>query len=54
MVQDISIYFEKCSPFCNSNNCPNIEPYYKDPFSDLCVNDCADGYTEVGDLCVVT
>ena len=54
IVQDISLYFEKCSSFCQSNDCPVSLPYFKHPINPVCVSDCPDGYTEVGDLCVET
>jgi len=54
IVQDISLYFEKCSSFCQSNDCPLSLPYFKHPVNAICVGDCPDGYTEVGDLCVET
>jgi hypothetical protein len=54
IVQDISIYFEECSSFCMSNDCPPSLPYFKHPVSDICVSDCPNGYTEAGDLCVIT
>lgn len=54
IVQDISLYFEKCSSFCQSNNCPATLPYFKHPTLATCVSDCPDGYTESGDLCVET
>ena len=45
MVQDISLYYEKCLPVCGSNNCP-VEPYYKHPTQAICVNNCPIGFTE--------
>ena len=36
-----------------SNDCPDLTPYYKDPFQARCVDDCQDGYTEVGNDCVI-
>jgi hypothetical protein len=62
IIQDVSVYFEKCATYCNSNICPNSEPYFKhftndecvadcspnysDDINKICVNDCPDGYTE--------
>ena len=54
IVQDISLYFEKCSSFCGSNDCPASVPYFKHPVHAVCVSDCPNGFTEVGDLCVET
>ncbi len=52
IVQDISLYFEKCSSFCMSNDCPLSLPYFKHQTNDMCVNDCSNGFTEKGDFCV--
>ena len=54
IVQDISLFFEECSSFCLSNDCPASLPYFKHPVSDICVSDCPFGYTESGDLCAAT
>ena len=27
IIQDISVYYEKCLPYCQSNDCPSIEPF---------------------------
>jgi hypothetical protein len=51
MVQDISIFYEKCSSFCMSNECPPTEPYFKDPVLLKCVNSCPAGYVESGNGC---
>lgn len=40
MLQDISIYYEKCLPICNSNICPDAMPYFKDLNVDQCVASC--------------
>lgn len=53
IVQDISIYYEKCESFCGSNICPNIEPYYKHPSLPECVSNCPFGYTESGSNCIL-
>ncbi len=29
IIQDISVYFEKCQTFCGSNLCPDDLPYFK-------------------------
>jgi len=50
MIQDISLFYEKCSSICGSNDCPT-EPYYKHPTQSICVSDCPDGYTESGAGC---
>lgn len=44
-IQDISLYSEKCSSFCLTNDCPDLTPYYKDPVLAKCIDDCPDGYT---------
>jgi hypothetical protein len=51
-LQDISLYSQKCADYCLSNNCPDLTPYYKDPFASRCVDDCQDGYTESGTTCI--
>lgn len=61
MIQDVTIYYEKCQSYCGSNDCPATEPYYKHrtdlrcvnlctpDFADIpnnvCVNDCPNGFT---------
>lgn len=52
IVQDISIYYERCPTHCTSNDCPDTSPYQKHPSLGKCVNDCPDGYTEDGNNCV--
>jgi len=56
IIQDISLYYEKCSSFCGSNDCPATTPYYRDPdtVTAKCVSDCPHGYTESGNNCVIT
>ena len=51
-LQDISLYSQKCADYCLSNNCPDLTPYYQDPFASRCIDDCPDGYTESGTTCV--
>jgi len=53
IVQDISLFYEKCSSFCGSNICPTA-PYFKHPSLNECVADCPNGYTESGNNCVPT
>lgn len=48
MIQDITIYYEKCLSYCNSNDCPVSGTYYKHPTLDKCVSDCPDGFKEDG------
>lgn len=48
MIQDISVYFERCPTHCNSNKCPDTGSYYTHPDLTSCVNDCPDGYDENG------
>ena len=43
MLQDITIYAEKCKSLCGSNVCP-IMPYYKDPNALQCISICPIGY----------
>jgi hypothetical protein len=61
MIQDISIFYEKCSDLCTSNDCPSSGTYYKhrtlakcvsdcnpdfaDSTMNSCVSDCPNGYT---------
>lgn len=53
IVQDISVYYEKCLPYCNSNDCPSIEPYYKQLGVDSCVNNCSPNFADPLDfMCV--
>ena len=52
IIQDISIYYEQCSSYCGSNDCPAIKPYYKDPLLTKCISSCPVGYTESGNYCV--
>ncbi len=52
MVQDITVFYEKCKPMCNSNICPDALPYFKHPLEQKCVNICPAGYVENGDQCV--
>jgi hypothetical protein len=52
-LQDISLYSQKCADFCVSNDCPDLTPYYQDPFLPRCVENCQDGYTENGTSCVI-
>lgn len=40
MIQDITVYFEKCPEACQSNNCPDAPPYYKHRTLPQCLNDC--------------
>jgi len=54
LLQDVSIFYEKCETYCASNDCPNSKPYFKDPLQNRCVADCPDGYTESGNICVST
>ena len=54
MIQDITIYYEKCLPYCGSNNCPDTVPYYKQLNSLSCVNDCSPNYADVNGLQCVT
>ena len=52
LIQDISIYYEKCHSYCGSNDCPNIEPYYRHPVNLQCISDCPEGFNEaVGNTC---
>lgn len=51
MIQDVSIFYEKCLPYCQSNNCPDTLPYYKHPSQSICVNQCPAGYIEAGQNC---
>lgn len=51
MVQDISIYLEKCATICVTNDCPSVTPYYKHPTDDRCVNVCPLGYIGDVDTC---
>ena len=44
MVQDVSIYFERCEHQCLSTNCPVVLPHYKLSNANTCVSDCPDGY----------
>jgi hypothetical protein len=50
LLQDFSIFYEKCETYCASNDCP-AKPYFKHPSQNKCVADCPDGYTESGNLC---
>lgn len=45
IIQDISLFYEKCASFCGSNDCPANTPYYRHPVDAKCVLDCPDGYT---------
>jgi len=51
-IQDISIYFERCQTYCESNDCPDAEPYYKDPINTKCLSSCPNGYSESGQNCI--
>lgn len=67
MIQDVTIYYEKCNSYCGSNDCPLVEPYYKhrtdlrcvsvctpdyaDIPNNVCVNNCPNGFTEDGVNC---
>lgn len=46
-LQDISLYSQKCADYCLSNNCPDLTPYYKDPFASRCIDDCPDDILRV-------
>jgi hypothetical protein len=48
MVQDISIYYERCPTHCGSKHCLDAGPYYTHPDIVSCVNDCPDGFNEDG------
>ncbi len=50
MIQDISIYFEKCPVYCGSNNCPDTGPYYKNGALAQCVNNCNPTYADIPNL----
>lgn len=52
MIQDISVYFERCFPYCKSNVCPDTTPYYKHPSEDKCVMQCPKGSMIDGNQCV--
>jgi hypothetical protein len=54
LLQDFSIFYEKCETYCASNDCPDVKPYFKHPSQNKCVADCPDGYTESGTICVST
>ena len=54
IIQDISVYYEKCFTFCGSNLCPDDLPYYKLLGPNECVAKCPHGYKEDGNNCVVT
>ncbi len=54
IIQDISIYYEKCQSYCGSNDCPDVEPYYKHPTLNKCVSLCPPGYTESANDCIPT
>lgn len=54
MIQDITIYYEKCLPYCGSNDCPDIMPYYKQLNTLQCVSDCSPYFADtVGLQCVI-
>jgi len=50
IIQDISVYYEKCLPYCQSNDCPSIEPYYKQLNIASCVNNCSPNFASPVDL----
>lgn len=53
MIQDFTIYYEKCFSYCGSNDCPNLVPYYKQLNALQCVSDCSPNYIDtVGLQCV--
>lgn len=50
MVQDITIYAQKCKQSCATNNCP-VAPYFVHPDLLRCVAICPAGYIGNGDNC---
>jgi hypothetical protein len=54
ILQDISIYYEKCSSHCLSKNCPNDLPHYKLSSGNTCVNSCPYGFVVEGNYCITT
>jgi hypothetical protein len=44
LLQDFSIFYEKCETYCASNDCPDVKPYFKHPSQNKCIN-FSDNYT---------
>jgi hypothetical protein len=38
LLQDFSIFYEKCETYCASNDCPDVKPYFKHPSQNKCVS----------------
>jgi len=53
MIQDLTIYYEKCEPYCGSNDCPSTEPYYRHITNPICVSNCGTDYIDlINKICV--